>query len=602
MRTQVFFSRQAKYRELRNKNVAVMFRTTAVSMIVAELTGVIAVLIDGVVASRGLNIDAYSGISLVKPFASVILLIAGFLSTGCNLVSSRLIGAGKKKEANETFNLSFFLAVAFSAFLIVAGFCFPGTVMTVCGVNLAKYPELQQHIFGYLQGYLIGVPAVILVQVLGPVMVMDNGKRLFTVSYFALCAVDIIGDLLNVSVFHGGAFGMGAATSAAYIVQLVILLSHFARKSSYFQISPKALRFNSLRELVRNGTPALVKKLAGASRDIIINYVNIMVAVSTLAIAAKGIQNDLFQFLFCIPTGLGRTLITMTGIYYSANDVQGLKRLFSFAFRFGTKLTGIAAAVAFIAAPLISGMYTADPEVISLGAYSIRWTAVALLFDMPIVLMQHFFQGSDNLKRANRLSLYERFLVPSLLTLILGLLFGSKGVLAASGVSHIILFCGIYVSSCIYNHGIPKDWIQFMFLPKGFGGHQSDNMYAEIRTVEDAVYISGQTQEFCLDHNIDERKALFSSLCVEEMTTNVIQHAKRKGMETVCIDYHLFINEDTVCISLTDLSEQFDPTVFYEQHLDDEPDKGIGIRMVTKMAKEVNYYSTFKSNNLQITI
>ncbi len=99
-----------KYRELSARNVAVMYRSTAISIIIYELTGVVAVLIDGIITSRCLGVEVYSGIALVNPFNSVVLLIAGFLSTGCNLVCSSMIGSGRKKEANEAFSLSALLA------------------------------------------------------------------------------------------------------------------------------------------------------------------------------------------------------------------------------------------------------------------------------------------------------------------------------------------------------------------------------------------------------------------------------------------------------------------------------------------------------------
>lgn len=579
-----------------------MYRSTAVSMIVNELTGVIALLIDGIITSQSLGVEVYAGISLLKPFTSLVLLLVGVLSTGCNLVSSRMIGIGKKKEANEAFNLASLLCVLISVLLILLCLRFPNMVLNLCGIDLSKHPQLNQHIYSYLNGYLIGLPALMLVQVFGPILVMDNGKRFFTLSSVLLCTADIIGDLLNAYVFHGGAFGMGLATSAAYIIQLLILAFHFTGKDTYFKISLKACSLRPLKELLRNGTPALIKKMSGTLRDIFINYINIMVAVGTVAIAAKGIQNDIFSFLFCIPTGLGRTLLLMTGIYYSAKDVQGLERLLSYACRFAALLTGIAALFTIAAAHFFAGLFTSDPEVLPLAVFGIRWMAVGLVFDTPIVLMQHFHQGADNLKRSTILNICERFVAPTLAAVILGHLFGSKGVLASFGVSKIILLSSLFVNNCIHNHGLPKDWRQIMYLPKGFGGAQSDNMYAEIRTIDDAVQTSEQVHKFCLEHQIDNKKAYFTALCVEEMAVNVIKHAEKKGIGNVCIDYHLSLNDGSISMSLTDLSEHFDPTLFYEQHLQDAPTDHIGIRMITEIAKDIRYYSTFRSNNLLINI
>jgi len=92
---------------------------------------------------------------------------------------------------------------------------------------------MQRCISFYLHGYMIGIPALMLIQVLGPMIVMDGGKKLFSLSAAALCVVDVIGDLLNAFVFHGGSFGMGLATSVAFMIQLAMLLGRFFRAGSY---------------------------------------------------------------------------------------------------------------------------------------------------------------------------------------------------------------------------------------------------------------------------------------------------------------------------------------------------------------------------------
>ena len=102
-----------------------MFLSTATAMIFTELTGVISVLMDGIVTSRFLGVDAYSGISLLRPFTSLILVIAGFFSTGCGILCSRQVGVGRKEEANEAFNLSAILALLAAVVIVAFGFVYP---------------------------------------------------------------------------------------------------------------------------------------------------------------------------------------------------------------------------------------------------------------------------------------------------------------------------------------------------------------------------------------------------------------------------------------------------------------------------------------------
>ncbi len=59
-------------------SIAAIFLSTAVVMIVTEITGVVAVLSDGIITSHFLGVNAYSGISLMRPFTGVVMMIAGF--------------------------------------------------------------------------------------------------------------------------------------------------------------------------------------------------------------------------------------------------------------------------------------------------------------------------------------------------------------------------------------------------------------------------------------------------------------------------------------------------------------------------------------------
>lgn len=582
-------------------NISSMYFSTSVSLILTELTGVVAILIDGIVASRLLGSDAYSGISLLGPFSSIVLLIAGIFSTGCSIVCAQLVGQGEKDEANEAFNLCSLITTLLSIVVIIACIAIPSVVLQLCGVPLDKYPELNPHMYGYLDGYTIGLPAFMLVQIIGPILVMDNGKKLFTASSIALCVVDIVCDLLNVFVFRGGTFGMGLATSLSYWVQAIMLIAHFVRPNHYFRFSLKHLSLHQLATVLSNGTPALVKKLATTLRDILINYFNIMVALTTAAIAARGIQSDFMQVFFCIPTGLGRALVTMVGVYFSSNDLKGLRFLYSYALRLGVVLSLVVTAVILVCAPLLTGIYTSEVEVAELATFSIRWSAASLMCYTCVSLLLHYMQGIGKTSTANTISLFERFVLPVISAYALGAVFGSKGILASAPVGEILLFAIIAVVSCTSHKGIPREITDVMALPSDFGGEEADNLYGTIHTTDDVVVECERTYRFCMDHQVEERLSKFMVLFVEEVATNIVESAERKN-DLARINFRLFMDGTRICFSMMDLGDHFDPTLFYELHAKDDPTKNIGTRIVMSMAEEVRYYNAFGSNNLVVYV
>ena len=180
--------------------VASMFLPAAIVMIFTQMTGVVANIIDGVITSRFLGPDAYSAVSLLGPLVNIVLLLASFISIGGQIVCSHKIGTGRRDEANAVFTFSALFGLVISALFVLLSVASPSMLFRVCGVSLDTRPELYGHMLSYLRGYLFGIPAVILTQVLSPFLVMDDGKRLVTLSATVLCVADIVGDLTGMGI------------------------------------------------------------------------------------------------------------------------------------------------------------------------------------------------------------------------------------------------------------------------------------------------------------------------------------------------------------------------------------------------------------------
>ena len=204
-----------------------MFFSAAVAMIFSQVAGVVANIIDGIVTSRFLGADALSSISLLGPFISTIILISGFVSTGSQVVCGNLVGEGKRREANAVFSIAIIAISLASVIFLILCVLFPDVIFRICGVTNTSHSMFRDGMGEYLKGYMIGIPAVMAIQIIGPFIAMDNGKMHFTVSSVLLCVTDIIGDLLNATCIGGGVFGMGLATSISFYVQLIFLMAFY---------------------------------------------------------------------------------------------------------------------------------------------------------------------------------------------------------------------------------------------------------------------------------------------------------------------------------------------------------------------------------------
>lgn len=587
----------------RNQDViASMFLPAAITMIFSQMTGVVANIIDGVITSRFLGEDAYSAVSLLGPMTNIILLLAGFVSIGGQIVCAEKVGKGERDEAGAVFTFSVLFGVVIALIFVLMSVFLPKMMLHICGVSIDKRPELYGHMLRYLKGYAFGIPAVVMVQVLSPFVVMDNRKRLVTVASVALCVIDIAGDLANVLIVRGGIYGMGVATSTAMWFQLAVIMIYFTGRSRYFVVSMKAFTYSHLKNIVKGGSLTFVKRLATILRDIATNRINLIVAVSTAAIAARGMQSDLNMLLFCIGMGIGRTLLTMASMYYGASDKKGLERVFTYSIRLSMVVTIFVGALLFIFAPLIAHIYTGNPEVTELSVFSIRCMAIGLPMDSFTEILQDYLQGIQNRRLVNILCFLERFFIPVAMAFILGVLFASKGIMASLAVGKLLLILALAIFLCIRNKAVPVHAKDYMFLSDEFGGGEDDNLVSKITTMDDVVHESKRAVEFCLDHGISPRQSKLMALYVEEMAGNIVKHGKPHNRNKVCVDYRLYAAQGKIGLNLRDYCEAFDPIAYYEISKESDSEKNIGIRMVMELAEDIRYINTFNSNCLLITV
>lgn len=577
-----------------------MYISIAIVMILAQLTTFLASLIDGIITSRFLGTGAYSAISLLNPLVSILVMFSGLLSAGCQILCARHLSHGEKEKADLVFTISVITGLLISFLFMFVCLTFPDFMFSISGVKSSKNPEIYPFMNPYLRGYLIGAPAVILIQILSPILVLDNHKRLITVSTIVLCVSDVIGDLLNALVFHQGNFGMGVATSIAYILECLVLLSHFVSKKCHFRFTLSGFRFSFLSEILKGGSPDIVRRFANILRDLLVNRMNLLVSVSAAAVAARGIQSDLNTILFAFGMGLGRALLPMSSLYYGAEDKDGLKRVFSCAVRLSIGISLVVGALMFVFAHPIISIYSKDAEVVSLAVFSIRCMSIALVFDTLATVMQNYLQGIKNMKMVSFLCIGERFFIPVIASIILGLLFGSKGILASIAAGKVLLVFIMMIIILIRCKGFPKSLLDYMFLPSDFGGADSDNLLLTVSSFDDLSSVFDEIHSFAAMHKLSPQTSYHLSLVSEEMVKNVLQHGSCKKGLVPSIEIRIYISTEHILITLRDDCLPFDPTAFYSSHSKSSIEDGIGIPAVMHISKEVKYIHAFNMNNVLI--
>lgn len=100
-----------------------------IAFVISSLSQTIGSLADGNIIGQFLGTDSIATFGIVNPLLTTFSVVRAIVSTGSRTRYTRLIGEGKKKDAQSLFSLSCILSVGFAALLMVIHSVFMMTVL-----------------------------------------------------------------------------------------------------------------------------------------------------------------------------------------------------------------------------------------------------------------------------------------------------------------------------------------------------------------------------------------------------------------------------------------------------------------------------------------
>lgn len=148
----------------------------------------------------------------------------------------------------------------------------------------------------------------------------------------------------------------------------------------------------------------------------------------------------------------------------------------------------------------------------------------------------------------------------------------------------------------------PRNMDELMVISEDFGAPESERMDLGIRSKEDVVSIAERVQRFCLERGIDKRRAYRAGLSMEEMAGNIVDHGFTKDAKPHSVDVRVVHKNHDVILRLKDDCVPFDPGERRKLTEGDDVTKNIGISMVFRIARDVQYQNILGLNVLTIRI
>lgn len=346
--------------------------------------------VDTIVVGRFVGTQA---LAAVGSTSALISLINGFfigLSTGATVLLSQFYGARNKEGVTQSVHTGMALALLLGVLVMGLGLCLSPTIL-----RLTKTPEnCMAEAILYTRIYFSGsIFSMVYNMGAGILRAMGDSKRP-TIFLFLACLTNIFLDLALVVGLDMGIAGAAWATIISQAVSAVLVIWVLLRQKGEARLSLRHLRLKKslIRRILYVGIPAGLQFVTFDLANLLIQSGINSFGDVTVAAWTAYIKTDALTWQ--ISGAFGVSVTTFVGQNFGAQKYHRIRKSVWTCMAMSVALVGVLSAVVIAFRHTILGIYTADPEVIRVGAYVMLWTVPFNFLFMPVEVFAGTMRGT----------------------------------------------------------------------------------------------------------------------------------------------------------------------------------------------------------------
>lgn len=374
-------------------------------------------VVDSAIVGRFVGADALAAIGVTGSVTFLFFALCNGIGSGGGIVTSQFFGSGDTGEVKKCIvNVAIIMVI----FPVVVG-----TIAYLLTDGLLHMLSTPANVMAdaslYMKVMCVGLAFVSIYNYVSSMLRALGDSK--TPLYFLIfsCVLNTILDFVFVYFWKWGVFGAAIATLISQLVSGLLCLYYAFKTNPYFHLTKDDLKLdrNIIWRAVRIGVPlSLQFSLIAISCMALQRVVNGFGAVTMAAFTAT---SRIEQVIHQPYQTLGTALSTFTGQNYGAskNDrvVLGYRKGMLLMFIF----TLIMLPIMQLFGEQITSIFVADPEVIKMGAMSLKITSIFYVFLGVIYVVRGVLNGVGDAFFALLNGIVEvigRFTVPIMLTVI----------------------------------------------------------------------------------------------------------------------------------------------------------------------------------------
>ncbi len=376
---------------------------------------------------------------------------------------------------------------------------------------------LMDYILGFAPGMLFANVSAFLLSLTA----YNNDIGISYIAAVVLFGGDVLADILLVAPL--GIFGIGLASSISSAVVFAILIPGFLKSSKTIHFECGHMETGLLLESVKRGLPVLLFNAGLIMKNSLLNYSlvkasgNSGIAVVNVLVAVCGITGT-------VSGGFVNAYTILVSLYYGGEDWDGLLDLFNIAFLSGFICNVVMTAAATVFAGLWSGVFfNTGTDIWFMAKRMFMFGFWFLPLNLIFSLIMNTYKAQGKMKLVDIMTFVEVGIVGMIAFLLVPVL-GTDAAWMANTWGDILCLVIILVTLFILYKKISLGIPDILRLEDDFGANSEQFVEYEITDMADVSAASESVMDFCKKSGVDSRRSFLASLCVEELTRNIIQH------------------------------------------------------------------------------
>ena len=411
---------------------------TIISMLVTGLYNMADTYFVAQIPDKGTQATAAVGI--VFPMMAVIQALGFMFGHGSGNFLSRMLGAGKKKEASEMASTGFALALLTGLLVLALGTVFlrPLTEFLASSDVTEETLDLTMQ---YARIILIGAPFMMCQFVINNQLRFQGAAMYAMVGLLAGAVINVGLDPLLILGFDMGVRGAALATISGQAFSFIILLAGSFRGEN-IKLHFRNIHINGyyIGQVLNGGFPSLVRQGMAAIATVLLNRAAGEYGQEA-AIAGMSIVTRVLMMLSSALIGFGQGYQPVCSFNYGAGKKDRVRQGFWFCLRWGTVFLVVVSAVCILFAPDIVRIFRDEPAVVEVGSAALRYQAATLPLLATTVMINMMLQSIGKGVKASVTASARNglFFIPAIL--VLPIILGLTGVEMAQAVADVCSIC-----------------------------------------------------------------------------------------------------------------------------------------------------------------